>query len=64
MKVGDLVRFRTAPLGPKHPAIGVLIKIDTAAKRGYHQYGVSWDFLSGRMGWQRGNEIEVISESR
>ena len=53
MKIGDLVKFRTPPLAPNHPAVGILIKIDTAAKRGYHQYGVSWSFLSGRIGWQR-----------
>lgn len=63
MKVGDLVKFRTPPMGPNDPAIGILLKIDTAAKRGYHQYGVMWDFLPGQIGWQRGNEIEVLSEA-
>jgi len=62
MKIGDLVKFRTSVLAPNHPAVGILIKIDTAAKRGYHQYGVSWSFLSGRIGWQRRNEIEVLNE--
>ena len=63
MKRGDLVKFRTPPLGPSNPAIGILIKIDTHAKRGYHWYGIMWDFLPGEIAWQRGNEIEVVSEA-
>jgi hypothetical protein len=63
MKRGDLVKFRTPPLGPSNPAIGILIKIDTHAKRGYHSYGIMWDFLPGEIAWQRGNEIEVLSEA-
>jgi len=62
MKIGDLVRYKYPDV--MDPCVGLLIKIDKKAKRGYHQYGVMWDFLHGRIGWQKKSEIEVIDESR
>ena len=60
MQVGDLVRFRQQP----DPAVGVIVEIDNSAKFGLRCVAIAWDFLCGQIGWQRKNEVEVISGSR
>jgi len=59
MQVGDLVRFRQQP----DPAVGVIVKIDNNRRPAGH-VEILWSFLAGQTGWQRKEEIEVISANR
>lgn len=61
MKVGDLVKWRKEDLEDPDSGKGLLIEIRMAGPAG--EYGVMWDFLKGKVGWQREWEIEVINES-
>ncbi len=61
MKVGDLVKFKGENEHCRGAAKGLLVEIRESAGG---TYGVMWDFLDGRTGWQREFEIEVIDESR
>ena len=61
MKVGDLVKFKGENEHCRGAAKGLLVEIRESVGG---VYGVMWDFLDGRTGWQREFEIEVIDESR
>ena len=62
MQVGDLVKFKGENEHCRGAAKGLLVEIrDTL---GVTSHGVMWDFLNGRIGYQREFEIEVINESR
>ena len=57
MKIGDLVKFKNEDENDPATAKGLLVEIRSSVG-GTH--GVMWDFLTGRIGWQRKHEIEVI----
>ena len=61
MKVGDLVKFKGEDENEMGAAIGLLVEVRGSIS-GTH--GIMWDFLEGRIGWQREWEIEVINEVR
>lgn len=66
MKIGDLVKFKGENENDKGTAKGLLVEIRHTDDV---THGVMWDFLDcytgyGMIGWQRENELEVISESR
>jgi len=61
IKVGDLVKFKGENEHCRSAAKGLLVEIRVGIGGAY---GVMWDFLGGRIGWQREFEIEVINESR
>ena len=61
MKVGDLVKFKGENEHCRGASKGLLVEIREGIGG---TYGIMWDFLDGRIGWQREFEIEVINESR